>query len=237
MKYIDRLGENAKKCKGEIAFASTEQKNDALLEIAHILRVCKNDIIKANNIDLENAKLRKMSESLQDRLILNEKRIESMASACENVAKLADPIGEVVSGSTRPNGMKIERVRVPMGVIGIIYEARPNVTVDAAILCIKSGNAVILRGGKEAINSNKCLCELMRKAVERAGFDPDIFRLVEDTDRGIVCRQTIISTCLFREAVHSLSRLWYRTLPYLLLKRERETVMFTLTRAQTWIWL
>lgn len=185
MKYIDRLGENAKKCKGEIAFASTEQKNDALLEIAHILRVCKNDIIKANNIDLENAKLRKMSESLQDRLILNEKRIESMASACENVAKLADPIGEVVSGSTRPNGMKIERVRVPMGVIGIIYEARPNVTVDAAILCIKSGNAVILRGGKEAINSNKCLCELMRKAVERAGFDPDIVQLVEDTDRGI----------------------------------------------------
>lgn len=185
MGYIDVLGQKAKACKGEIAFASTYQKNDALLEIAHILRSSKDDIIKANEIDLENGRMRKMSESLLDRLALNEKRIESMACACENLAKLDDPVGEVVSGSTRPNGMKIERVRVPMGVIGIIYEARPNVTVDAAILCLKSGNAVILRGGKEAINSNKMLADLMRTAVKRSGFDPDIIQLVEDTDRGI----------------------------------------------------
>lgn len=185
MKYIDMLGTKAQQCKGEIAFASTESKNNALLEIAHILRVSKNEIIKANETDLENGRMRKMTDSLLDRLKLDEKRIEGMANACENVARLEDPIGELVSGSTRPNGMKIERVRVPMGVIGIIYEARPNVTVDAAILCIKSGNAVILRGGKEAINSNKCLCDLMRKAVERAGFEPDIIQLVEDTDRGI----------------------------------------------------
>ena len=120
-----------------------------------------------------------------DRLALNDSRIEGMAKACEELAQLDDPVGEVVSGSTRPNGMKIEKVRVSMGVIGIIFEARPNVTVDGAILCLKSGNAVILRGGKEAINSNKMLADLMRKAVERAGFSPDIIQLVEDTDRGI----------------------------------------------------
>lgn len=185
MGYIDILGQNAKACKGEIAFASTEQKNDALLEIAHILRASKEDIIKANAVDLENGRMRKMSESLLDRLALNDKRIEGMANACESLAKLDDPIGEVVSGSVRPNGMKIQQVRVPMGVIGIIFEARPNVTVDAAILCLKSGNAVILRGGKEAINSNKMLAGLMRIAVKRAGFNPDIIQLVEDTDRGI----------------------------------------------------
>ena len=129
--------------------------------------------------------MRKMSEAMLDRLALNDSRIEGMAKACEELAQLDDPVGEVVSGSTRPNGMKIEKIRVPMGVIGIIFEARPNVTVDGAILCLKSGNAVILRGGKEAINSNKMLADLMRKAVERAGFSPDIIQLVEDTDRGI----------------------------------------------------
>ena len=185
MSYIDILGQKAKACKKDIAFASTTQKNDALLEIAHILRVCKDDIIEANKVDLENGRMRKMSEAMLDRLALNDSRIEGMAKACEELSQLDDPVGEVVSGSTRPNGMKIEKVRVPMGVIGIIFEARPNVTVDGAILCLKSGNAVILRGGKEAINSNKMLADLMRKAVERAGFSPDIIQLVEDTDRGI----------------------------------------------------
>lgn len=185
MTYFDTLGQNALACKAEIAAASTTMKNDALLEIAHILRRCKDEIIEANAIDLENGRMKNMSQSLLDRLALNESRIEGMASACENLSKLEDPIGQVVSGSVRPNGMKIEKVRVPMGVIGIIYEARPNVTVDAAILCLKSGNAVILRGGKEAINSNKILCTLMRKAVKTAGFSSDIIQLVEDTDRAV----------------------------------------------------
>ena len=185
MGYIDTLGQKAKAAKGTIAFASTDMKNDALLEIAHILRSSKEEIMAANAIDLENGRMRKMTESLLDRLALNDARIESMANACEALAKYPDPVGEVVDGSTRPNGMKIERVRVPMGVVGMIYEARPNVTVDAAILSLKSGNAVILRGGKEAINSNKCLADLMRTAVKRAGFDPDIIQLIEDTDRGI----------------------------------------------------
>lgn len=185
MGYIDILGQRAQAAKGAVAFASTDMKNDALLEIAHTLRSSKEEIIAANAIDLENGRERKMSESLLDRLALNDARIEGMANACEALARYADPVGEIVGGSTRPNGMKIERIRVPMGVVGMIYEARPNVTVDAAILGLKSGNAVILRGGKEAINSNKCLTDLMRTAVKRSGFDPDIIQLVEDTDRGI----------------------------------------------------
>ena len=185
MGYIDNLGQKAKACKAQLAAASAPEKNDALLEIAHILRVCKRDIIQANAVDLQKAVERNTSEAMLDRLKLDEKRIEGMANSCEQVAALPDPIGEVVSGSVRPNGMKISKVRVPMGVIGIIYEARPNVTVDAAILCLKAGSACILRGGKEAINSNKCLCDLMRKAVSRAGFSEDIIQLVEDTDRGI----------------------------------------------------
>ena len=183
MGYIQDLGSKAKACKSRIATASTMEKNDALAEIAFVLRRCKAEIIEANAIDLQNARARKMSESLIDRLTLNEDRIEGMAQACEKLSALPDPVGEVVSGSTRPNGMSIRKVRVPIGVIGIIYEARPNVTVDAAILCLKSGNCCILRGGKEAINSNMILVELMRKAVSCAGLDHDVIQLVSNTDR------------------------------------------------------
>ncbi len=185
MNYIEELGVKAKACKGELANASTGQKNDALLEIAHILRRCMPKIIEANKLDLENAVRRNMTIALQDRLRLDEKRIEGIANACEKLTSLDDPVGEILGGSVRPNGMRITKVRVPMGVVGIIYEARPNVTVDAAALCLKSGNAVILRGGKEAFNSNKMLCDLMRQAVETAGFSPDIIQLVENTDRAI----------------------------------------------------
>ena len=185
MGYIDTLGARAQACKTELASASTEQKNDALMEIAHILRRCAPKIIEANAIDIENGRRRNMSQSLQDRLRLDEKRIDSIAAACEKLVSLDDPVGEVIGGSTRPNGMNIKKIRVPMGVVGMIYEARPNVTVDAAALCLKSGNCVILRGGKEAMNSNKMLAALMRKAVETAGFSPDIIQLVEDPDRGI----------------------------------------------------
>ncbi len=185
MTYIRKLGMNARACKTELANASSSQKNDALFEIAHILRRCAPKIIEANAIDLENAVRRNMSASMQDRLRLDEKRIEGIASACEKLTALDDPVGEVIGGGTRPNGMRITKIRVPMGVVGMIYEARPNVTVDAAALALKSGNCVILRGGKEAINTNKMLAALMRRAVETAGFDPNIIQLVEDTDRGI----------------------------------------------------
>ncbi|MBQ7757291.1 MAG: glutamate-5-semialdehyde dehydrogenase [Oscillospiraceae bacterium] len=185
MNYIEQLGVNAKAAKGEIATCSTAKKNNALMEIAKQLRECCGEILEANAIDLNNAKNAGMSVSMQDRLALDEKRINAIANACENLTKLQDPVGEIDGGSVRPNGMKITKVRVPMGVIGIIYEARPNVTVDAAALCLKSGNAVILRGGKEAFNSNKKLVEIMRKAVENAGFNPDIIQLVGDTSREV----------------------------------------------------
>lgn len=183
MSYILTLGEKAKKVKGELMTASTGKKNDALIRISEELKNNVGLIIEKNNIDLENARKNGMSKSMQDRLKLDEKRIEAIANACVNLSKLDDPVGEIVGGGVRPNGMKIEKVRVPMGVIGIIYEARPNVTVDAASLCLKSGNTVILRGGKEAFESNKILMNLMRQAVEKAGFSDDIMQLVEDASR------------------------------------------------------
>lgn len=185
MTYIETLGTNAKAVKSQIGTASTKLKNDILLEIAKQLRECTGEILQANEIDLTNAKKSGMSVSMQDRLSLDEKRINAMANACENLTKLQDPVGEIDGGSVRPNGMRITKVRVPMGVIAIIYEARPNVTVDAGALCLKSGNAVILRGGKEAFNSNKKLVEVMRKAVSNVGFNPDIIQLVEDTSRDV----------------------------------------------------
>ena len=134
MNYIERMGEKARACKSELANASSSQKNEALLQIAHALRRGAADIKRANEIDLKNAAARGMSESMQDRLRLDDKRIEGMAAACEKLCALADPVGEVIGGEVRPNGMRITKVRVPMGVIGIIYEARPNVTADAAAL-------------------------------------------------------------------------------------------------------
>lgn len=183
MSYILTLGEKAKKVKGELMTASTGRKNDALIKISEELRNNTDLIIEKNNIDIENAQKNGMSKSMLDRLKLDEKRITAIADACINLSKLDDPVGEIVGGGVRPNGMKIEKVRVPMGVIGIIYEARPNVTVDAASLCLKSGNTVILRGGKEAFESNKILMKLMRDAVAKADFSPDIMQLVEDTSR------------------------------------------------------
>lgn len=185
LNYIEVLGTRAKKARAELAAATTAQKNDALMEIAHILRRSSERIIAQNNIDLQQAKEKGISQAMLDRLALNEARIESIANACENLTKLDDPVGMVDGGGNRPNGIRVVKTRVPIGTIGIIYEARPNVTVDAAALCLKSGNAVILRGGSEAYHSNKCLVDLMRMAVERAGFDPDIIQLVENTAREV----------------------------------------------------
>ena len=183
MDYISQLGENAKKVKAYITNASTEDKNHILSTIA--VKLCSNTerIIEINKEDLANAKENGISDAMADRLRLTKERIEDMAAACRELISLKDPVGEITSGSIRPNGMRITKTRVPMGVIGIIYESRPNVTVDAATLCIKSGNAVILRGGKEAINSNKILMDIMREAISECGFPPDIVQLVCDTSR------------------------------------------------------
>ncbi len=185
MTYIETLGSNAVKVKKILAVADTGKKNAALSEISRALIENSDKIIEANQKDLAAAKENGMSVSMQDRLMLNEDRIKGIASAVDELIKLEDPIGKVDNGSVRPNGMRITKIRVPMGVIGMIYESRPNVTADAATLCLKTGNAVILRGGKEAYNSNKCICEIMRDAVEKAGFPKDIIQFVDDTTREV----------------------------------------------------
>ncbi len=182
MRIIDEMGAKAKAASRTLAVAG-EKKNDALKAIAKALIENQDKIIEANKKDLENGEKNGLSAALIDRLRLDEGRIKGVADGVLEVAALPDPIGTVISGSTRPNGMEIRRVRVPLGVIGIIFESRPNVTVDAAVLCLKSGNACILRGGKEAINSNKCLAYIMQEAIESAGLDKNCVQLIEDTTR------------------------------------------------------
>ncbi|MBO5360104.1 MAG: glutamate-5-semialdehyde dehydrogenase [Clostridia bacterium] len=183
MNYVLELGKNAKAVQASLADASTALKNDALCAIANALRQRKNEIIEANRIDLEAGRKNGMSESLLDRLALSENRIDDIASSVLEIVALPDPVGVIKNGSTRPNGLNIEKVAVPMGTIAVIYEARPNVTIDAAALCLKSGNAVILRGGKEAINSNKASAKIMRDAIKSVGLDENCIQLVEDTSR------------------------------------------------------
>ena len=179
---ITEMGARAKEAARVLATAGA-LKEAALLHAAHALWSRREEILAANAQDLEAGKGLGLSQALLDRLALTEGRIQDMKTAVEEVAKAADPVGRVLSGETRPNGLRIEKVAVPLGVIGIIYEARPNVTSDAAALCLKAGNAVILRGGKEAIRSNKAVVGVLRDALEEAGLPADCVQLVEDTSR------------------------------------------------------
>ena len=178
-------GQKAKEASYELSNASTNAKNDALLFMAEELINEKVSILKANEIDVENAKANGMSEAMLDRLSLNEDRINGMADGLKELIGLQDPIGEVISMWQRPNGLQIGQKRVPFGVIGIIYEARPNVTCDAAGLCLKSGNTVILRGGSDAINSNKEIVRVLIKGLEKAGLPKECVQLIEDTSRQV----------------------------------------------------
>lgn len=182
MTALEQMGAKAKAAARILAVAG-KKKDNALIAIAKALRDEREAIKAANAVDIENGRAAGLSESLIDRLLLNDARIDGMADGCEQVAALADPIGETLSGKILANGLEVRKVRVPMGVIGIIFEARPNVTADAAALCLKAGSAVILRGGKEAINSNKCIAKVMRAAVKSAGLPEDCINLVEDTSR------------------------------------------------------
>jgi len=179
------MGQSAKEASYELGVASTKEKDNALLFMAEELINAKKQIIEANEIDLENARSRGISKTMLDRLALSEDRIQGMADGLKDVVKLQDPIGEVVSMWQRPNGLQIGQKRVPLGVIGIIYEARPNVTCDAAGLCLKTGNAVILRGGSEAINSNKAIVMALTNGLERAGLPKASVQLIEDTSREV----------------------------------------------------
>lgn len=176
-------GEKARKAAYKLANMTIGAKNEGLYNIAKLLVEKKNEIIEANTIDVEGAKAKGITGALIDRLTLTEKRIADIAEGLNQIAALPDPVGEVISMWKRPNGLMIGQQRVPLGVIGIIYEARPNVTVDAAGLCIKAGNAVILRGGSEAINSNKAIVKVIDEALISSGFPEGSVQLIEDTSR------------------------------------------------------
>lgn len=185
MSSLISLGKKAREASYILGNLSSKDKNDALYAMADFLIENSKIIIEANKKDLETSRIKGTSESMLDRLALNEARIEGMANGLRQVAALEDPVGEVLGMWTRPNGLQIGKKRVPMGVIGIIYEARPNVTSDAAGLCFKSGNAVILRGGSEAINSNKAIAEALREGLKFVGLVEDAVQLVEDTSREV----------------------------------------------------
>ncbi|MDR3766240.1 MAG: glutamate-5-semialdehyde dehydrogenase [Butyricicoccus sp.] len=183
MRDLMTIAEAARAAKYAVARLGTNDKNRGLLAIASALEANTEKILAANAVDIENGRKNGLNEGLIDRLMLSESRIAGIAEGCRQVAALSDPVGEVLWQKTRPNGLKIGLKRVAMGVIGIIYEARPNVTVDAAALCFKAGSACILRGGKEAFHSSMCLTEIMRDALAAEGLPVDAINLVEDTSR------------------------------------------------------
>lgn len=183
MSKLSSLAQRIKDAQPQIAHASTPLKNQILLRIANRLIESTDEILEANRADLSRASQNGIPNVMLDRLSLSEERIHAMANGVRKVAALADPIGEVLFGKTLPNGLVLRKQRVPLGVVGMIYESRPNVTVDAAALCLKTSNAVMLRGGKEAINTNVALVRIMQDAIETEGLDPNIIGLVEDTSR------------------------------------------------------
>lgn len=182
-KKIERIARRARFAARGAAKLTTDAKNRILGGIAAALLERKAEIQKANQKDLREAVKKKLSPAMVDRLTLTEKRIEEMAQGLSDVEALPDPVGQVVKSWTRPNGLEVSRVRIPLGVIGIVYESRPNVTVDAAGLCLKSGNAVILRGGSEAIHSNIFLGKIIREVLEKNGISPDIVQVIATSDR------------------------------------------------------
>lgn len=186
MENLVLMGQKAKKVSQDICILSTKEKNECLRLMAKELLDSKGEIIKANEIDIEEAKKKNISKSLLDRLYLDEKRIEDMAKGLMEIIELPDPVGEVISMWKRPNNLQIGQKRVPIGVIGIIYESRPNVTCDASGLCLKSGNATILRGGSDAINSNKAIVKALRAGIKKSNLPEDVIQLVSDTNREIV---------------------------------------------------
>jgi len=183
---MQSLGTQAKQAAATLRMAETQRKDSALLTAASLLREQKGDIIAANDIDMQAGRKSGLDASMLDRLALNGERIDAMPEGLEQIAQLPDPVGEISNLSYRPSGIQVGHMRVPLGVIGIIYESRPNVTADAAALCLKSGNAVILRVGSEAIHSNRAIATCLRRAMMDAGLPQDAVQLVDSTDRALV---------------------------------------------------
>ena len=184
--YMQTVGRQARVASRRLATASTAEKNAALLAIAAAIRRDKATLVAANQDDLAAARAAGLESAMLDRLTLSEKGVEAMAAGVEQVATLPDPIGEMGEFKFRPSGIQVGKMRVPLGVIGIIYEARPNVTADAAALCLKSGNAAILRGGSEAIRSNRAIAALVQEGLQAAGLPADAVQVIDTTDRAAV---------------------------------------------------
>ena len=186
VEQVTGMCRRAQRASRELARTNPERKEAALQGMAGALRQGARRIAEANAEDLERGRRQGLAEALLDRLALTERRIEQMAQGLEEISALRDPVGEVVAQWRRPGGLEVGQVRIPLGVIGIIYESRPNVTADAAGLCFKAGNATILRGGSEALHSNIILATLLREALESAGFDPDVLQMIDTPDRAAV---------------------------------------------------
>ncbi len=184
--YMQSVGRQARAASRRLATASTAEKNAALLHIAAAIRRDKAALLAANQEDLVTARAAGLETAMLDRLTLSDKGVESMAAGVEQIATLADPIGEMGEFKFQPSGIQVGKMRVPLGVIGIIYEARPNVTADAAALCLKSGNAAILRGGSEAIRSNRAIAALVQEGLQAAGLPADCVQVINTTDRAAV---------------------------------------------------
>ncbi len=183
---MNSMGEGARRAARALALTTNEQRNQALSGAADAIRRRLGEILAANSVDMSEGKERGLSTAMLDRLMLDADRVEGMAAGIEAVAKLHDPIGQVLAEWERPNGLRIQRVSVPLGVIGIIYESRPNVTADAAALCLKSGNAAILRGGSESFHSSQAIYQCLREGLVSAGIDADAVQMVPTTDRAAV---------------------------------------------------
>lgn len=183
---MDALGQSARAAAATLARCNSDQRDEALQQSAAAIRQNVSEILVANSKDMQSAESRGLTSAMLDRLMLDEERVESMARGLEAVVALPDPVGQVIAEWERPNGLKIQRVSVPLGVIGIIYESRPNVTADAAALCLKSGNAVILRGGSESFHSSQAIHRCLIGGLSAGGIDPQAVQMVPTTDRGAV---------------------------------------------------
>jgi glutamate-5-semialdehyde dehydrogenase len=218
---LARLGVRARAAVKSISTASSAARDQALLVAADLLVVGSATLLEANRVDLDRARADDLGAAALDRLVLDEGRIESMAAGLRGIAALADPVGEVIDGWVRPNGLRVQRVRVPLGVVGIIYENRPNVTSDAAGLCLKSGNVAFLRGSSSALESNRAVVAILREALVKAGLGADAVLLVEDTSHETALefmRLRGVIDCLIPRAGRQLIELLleHATVPYVL---------------------
>ena len=184
--YIKIINQKSKNAFGNISRSSSKDRNLAIINTSLIIKQKQEEILQANKIDLENAKQKKLTNAFIDRLILNEKRINDIIDGLKKIAEMNDPIGKELSRWKQPNGLDISRISVPLGIIGIIYESRPNVTIDAGSLCIKSGNTVILRGGSDSINSSKILAKCLQEGLISANLPADAVQMIDNTDREAV---------------------------------------------------